>query len=173
MPSARAHDLITVALAPPTGAATYWLTRSIDLSILVTSAMLFAGFMFGPDLDIQSKQYARWGPLGFLWWPYKVVFKHRSRFSHGLLLGTAIRVLYFSVVLGLLAGVGLLIYGWLHPHASRQPDATLLLQQAWDTLRAIERRYLIAAFLGLWWGATTHTLTDWLHGLWTSTKKIF
>lgn len=173
MPSARVHDLVTVVLAPPTWAVTYILTRSTDLSILVTGAMLFAGFMFGPDLDIQSKQYARWGPLGFLWWPYQVVFKHRSRLSHGLLLGTAIRVLYFAVVVGLLMGIGLWLYGWLHPQTGGKPDVTLPLQRVWDILRSIERRYLVAALLGLWWGATTHTLTDWLHSVWTSAKKMF
>jgi len=173
MPTARAHDIITVTLAPPTFAATYLLTRSVDLSIIVTSAMLFAGFMFGPDLDIQSKQYVRWGPLGFLWWPYKVVFRHRSRFSHGILLGTAIRVLYFAVMLLLLVGLGLLIYRLLPPQVSEKVNLPLLLEQVWRTLRSVESRYLIAAFLGLWWGATSHTLTDWLHGLWTSTKKIF
>ncbi|MBI3951068.1 MAG: metal-binding protein [Acidobacteria bacterium] len=173
MPSARAHDIITATLAPPTFAVTFFLAHSIDLSIIATAAMLFAGLMFGPDLDIQSKQYERWGPLGFLWWPYKVTFRHRSRLSHGILLGTAVRVLYFIVVLSLLVGACLFIYGLLHPQASGKPDAKLLLQQVWGTLRSVERRYFIAAFLGLWWGATSHTLTDWIYGLWTSTKKIF
>jgi uncharacterized metal-binding protein len=173
MPSARVHDLITVMLAPPTLAATFFLTHSIDLSIIVTGTMLFAGFMFGPDLDIQSRQYERWGPFAFLWWPYKVVFRHRSRFSHGILLGTAIRVLYFTVMLFLLIGLGLFIYRLLHPQANEKADLAILLQRVWQTIRSVEPRYLIAAFLGLWWGAASHTLTDWLHGLWTSTKKIF
>jgi uncharacterized metal-binding protein len=173
MPSARAHDFITVVLAAPTFAAAYWLTHSIDLSIIVTGTMLFAGFMFGPDLDIESRQYARWGPFGFLWWPYKATFTHRSRLSHGILLGTAVRVLYFSVVVGLSVGACLFVYRLLHPQASDKADAALLLQQVWVTLGSVERRTLIAGILGLWWGASSHTLTDWLYGLWTSTKKIF
>lgn len=173
MPSARAHDIITVMLAPPTFVATFLLTRSTDLSLIVTGAMLFAGLMFGPDLDIQSKQYARWGPFGFLWWPYKVIFKHRSRLSHGILLGTAIRVVYFTGMLVLLAGLGLFIYRSLHPQAGEGLDIVVLLQHVWRMLRSVEPRYLIAGLLGLWWGAASHTLTDWIHGLWTSTKRIF
>jgi len=173
MPSARAHDIITLVFAPPTFAATFLLTHSIDLSLIVTGAMLFAGFMFGPDLDIQSKQYVRWGPFAFLWWPYKVVFKHRSRLSHGIILGTAIRVIYFSLMLMVLAAAWLFLDRLLHPQSAERLDPLGLFQQVWDTLKAIDRRYVIAAFLGLWWGATSHTLTDWIHGLWTSTKRIF
>jgi uncharacterized metal-binding protein len=160
-------------LAPPTFAGTLLLTRSLDLSVIVTGAMLFAGFMFGPDLDIQSKQYVRWGSFAFLWWPYKVIFKHRSRLSHGIILGTVIRVIYFSLVLMVLAAVWLFVDRLLHPQSAGRPDLTALFQQVWETLKTIDRRYTISAFLGLWWGAASHTLTDWVHGLWTSTKRIF
>jgi uncharacterized metal-binding protein len=160
-------------IAPPTFAGTFLLTRSIDLSLIATGATLFAGFMFGPDLDIQSKQYSRWGPLAFLWWPYKVVFKHRSRLSHGIILGTVIRVIYFSSVLVILTATWLLLDRLLHPPSAERPDPQAFFQQVWGTLRSIDRRYMIAAFLGLWWGAASHTLTDWIYGLWTSTKRIF
>src|SRR5947208_3323060 len=73
--------------------------RSSDLACLATATMLFGGFMFGPDLDIQSKQYTRWRIFRFLWFPYKVMFKHRSRWSHGIIFGTLIRVLYFTGML--------------------------------------------------------------------------
>src|SRR5215207_8426337 len=103
MPSGKTHDMVTLVLAPPTFAAAWGLTGSVWLSALATVAMLFGGLMFGPDLDIQSRQYTRWGPLRLLWWPYKAVFRHRSRWSHGIVFGTLIRVVYFAAALTLLA----------------------------------------------------------------------
>ncbi len=95
--------MVTLVLAPPTFAAAWGLTGSVWLSAAATVAMLFGGLMFGPDLDIQSRQYTRWGPLRLLWWPYKVAFRHRSRWSHGIVFGTLIRVVYFAAVLTLVA----------------------------------------------------------------------
>ena len=96
MPSGRTHDLITFVLAPPTFLAVWVATGSLKLAAVVTCATLFGGLMFGPDLDIQSRQYTRWGVFRFVWLPYKVAFRHRSRLSHGIVLGTLIRVLYFT-----------------------------------------------------------------------------
>jgi uncharacterized metal-binding protein len=138
MPSARGHDIITVAAAPPTFIATYLLTHSTDLSLIATAATLFAGFMFGPDLDIHSKQYTRWGPFAFLWWPYKVVFSHRSRLSHGIIFGTAIRVLYFVVAVGLIVGGCLSVYKLLHPQAGEHLTMPGLIRQVWHTLSSLD-----------------------------------
>src|SRR3954463_9455939 len=107
MPSGKTHDLVTLALAAPTFAAAWGLTGSLTLSAAATAATVFGGLMFGPDLDIQSRQYTRWGVFRFLWFPYKVVFKHRSRWSHGIVFGTLIRVLYFTGVLALLVSAGI------------------------------------------------------------------
>src|SRR5215211_9027602 len=105
MPSGKTHDMVTLVLAPPTFAAAWGLTGSVWLSAAAMAAMLFGGLMFGPDLDIQSRQYTRWGPLRFLWFPYKVAFRHRSRWSHGIIFGTLIRVVYFAAVVTLVAWV--------------------------------------------------------------------
>src|SRR5919202_2752533 len=106
MPSGKTHDLVTLALAAPTFAAAWGLTGSLTLSAAATVATVFGGLMFGPDLDIQSRQYTRWGVFRFLWLPYKVAFRHRSRWSHGILFGTLIRVLYFTGVLALIIAGG-------------------------------------------------------------------
>src|SRR5919112_1988277 len=103
MPSGKKHDLVTIVLAAPTFAAAWGLTGSLTLSAAATAATVFGGLMFGPDLDIQSRQYTRWGVFRFLWLPYKVVFKHRSRWSHGIIFGTLIRIIYFTGVIALLA----------------------------------------------------------------------
>src|SRR5918911_983706 len=108
MPSGKTHDLVTIALAAPTFAAAWGLTGSVLLSAAATAATVFGGLMFGPDLDIQSRQYTRWGPLRFLWLPYKVALPHRSRLSHSILLGTWIRVVYFLLVVSAL--LALILY---------------------------------------------------------------
>src|SRR5215210_3923716 len=109
MPSGRTHDLITLLLAAPTGAVTYYFTGDWTVTAITTATMVFGGLMFGPDLDIQSRQYARWGPLRLLWWPYKTMLSHRSRWSHSIMLGTFIRVIYFLAVITLLLAASLYI----------------------------------------------------------------
>src|ERR671921_58243 len=101
MPSGRTHDLITFVLAPPTFLAVWAATGSLKLAAVVTCATLFGGLMFGPDLDIQSRQYTRWGVFRFVWLPYRMLFRHRSRWSHGIIFGTLIRIIYFAMVLAL------------------------------------------------------------------------
>ena len=59
--------------------------------------------MLGPDLDIHSIQYRRWGPLRWIWLPYQKALKHRSQLSHGPIIGTAVRVMYLSVWIALFA----------------------------------------------------------------------
>ena len=74
---------------------------NIPLAIIVTVTFLFGGLMFGPDLDTHSSQYTRWGIMKNLWYPYQKFFKHRSRWSHGLIFGTFLRIIYFIGVLTL------------------------------------------------------------------------
>src|ERR671926_21315 len=102
MPSGRTHDTVTLILAAPTFVAAWGLAGALAPAVVATCAMLFGGFMFGPDLDIQSRQYTRWGVFRFLWLPYRMLFRHRSRWSHGIIFGTLIRVIYFAAVLALI-----------------------------------------------------------------------
>src|SRR6476661_7352967 len=110
MPSAKTHDAITFMLALPAASAAYAAMHHVPAALIVGIAFVFGGLMFGPDLDTISRQYSRWGVLRFLWFPYRHFFKHRSRFSHGLILGALIRVIYFMGVLT--AGVFVAIYIW-------------------------------------------------------------
>ncbi|MFN7929135.1 MAG: metal-binding protein [Blastocatellia bacterium] len=86
MPSGRTHDLITLALTPPVFAGAQYYAADMTMAAATTVAMVFAGLMFGPDLDLDSKPYRRWGPLRFIWKPYQMALSHRSRLSHGLVL---------------------------------------------------------------------------------------
>lgn len=164
MPSGRTHDIITLLLLPPTFACSWWATGSWRLGAVVGAATVFGGLMFGPDLDIQSRQYTRWGPLRFVWLPYKVVFRHRSRLTHGLVLGTLIRVVYFTGALALLALLAAYLHArFLSGEAAPSPDEIALAWRAMQTSLAahgVGRDVLLATFAGLWWGAAIHTFTD-------------
>ncbi|MDT4896139.1 MAG: hypothetical protein QOH25_1216 [Acidobacteriota bacterium] len=162
MPSGRTHDAITIILAAPTFVAAWGLTGNSVLALLATGAMLFGGFMFGPDLDIQSRQYARWGVFRFLWLPYRMLFRHRSRWSHGIIFGTLIRVLYFTMVLALIVLAGV----YLRAILANGPTPTFEeIVQAWRAIETSVRQNTgehaaWAGLAGLWWGAASHTLTD-------------
>jgi uncharacterized metal-binding protein len=172
MPSGRTHDLITILLAPVVAAATYYFTRDWVIAGIATAAMIFGGLMFGPDLDIQSRQYARWGPLRFLWWPYKVLLPHRSRLSHSILLGTFIRIVYFLLVVSITVAVALYVRDvYIYKTSTGIGQVRGALSQVWEVLAPIRRDYLIAAFAGLWAGATSHTVSDVLGSFFKSVKK--
>src|SRR5438552_13226225 len=106
MPSGRTHDAITFLLAVPVAAGAFAMSRSLSMSAVVAAAFVFGGLMFGPDLDTVSRQYSRWSVFRFLWFPYRSFFKHRSRFSHGLIFGAFIRVVYFLGAISVVVLVG-------------------------------------------------------------------
>jgi uncharacterized metal-binding protein len=153
-------------------AATYYFTRDWILTSIVTTGLLFGGLMFGPDLDTQSVHYTRWGPIRFIWWPYKVALAHRSRLSHGILFGTIIRIVYFLLVITVLLAITLCFRDWYLKDTSA---SVVQVQDAFsrilEILKPIKREYLIAAFAGLWTGAASHTASDVLGSFFKSVKK--
>ena len=60
--------------------------------ITAAIAFLFGGLWLSPDLDTRSNALHRWGRLGFIWWPYRRLIRHRSIWSHGPLIGTTVRL---------------------------------------------------------------------------------
>ena len=104
MPSGKTHDKITQCVAIPLGLITFDLTKSPEITAIVVGCHLFAGFMFGPDLDIHSIQVKRWGKLKFIWKPYQqLIPRHRSPLSHGAIIGTTIRLAYVLLPLSVLS----------------------------------------------------------------------
>ena len=163
MPSGKTHDAITLLLAAPTFAAAWGATGNVTLAVAATVGMLFGGLMFGPDLDILSRQYTRWGPFRLLWWPYRVVFRHRSRWSHGIIFGTLIRVVYFALMLTLLACVAIYLRATLIAGTPADYGAVVRAWRAIETgalMQAHTLHVILAVLAGLWWGAASHTLTD-------------
>ncbi len=162
MPSGRTHDALTIILAAPAFVITYAATRNFPATIAVTVSFLFGGFMFGPDLDTVSKQYSRWGIFRLLWFPYRSVFKHRSRWSHGLIFGTLFRVVYCMGVLTIAAFLVFVpaaaISGGHVPGVSAFTEA---LRQLGGFMRGtFGGNILPAVFLGMWIGAASHTFAD-------------
>jgi uncharacterized metal-binding protein len=173
MPSGKTHDAITFILAVPTFVGVWQYSQNWVLAAWVTGAFLFGGLMFGPDLDTQSVQYTRWGIFRFLWFPYQFVFAHRSRWSHGLIFGTAIRVIYFVGAVTVAA----MIVSYLGATASGgEFPGAMKIMQTWqfigDYTRAnIGENAIWAVLIGLWWGAASHTLTD-IAGTFFKTGKV-
>ncbi len=158
MSSGRIHDRVTLWSLPWVVGLTLWWTRSGHFAVIVAGGYLFSGLMFGPDLDIRSRQYQRWGWLRWLWLPYQKSLRHRSHLSHGLLLGTALRLAY-------LLGWGVLLTGGiiaLIELISPQPPDWGQGLQALAAGLVRYRDEAIALFLGLEGGAMSHSLTDWL-----------
>lgn len=149
-------------LAAPVVALAYSVSVDLAVTVVLTAAFLFGGLMFGPDLDTQSKPYARWGIFRAIWFPYRSVFKHRSRWSHGLVFGTLFRVVYFSGAMTLLAFGVLAIYSAFS--ATEMPRAAQIMN-AWQGIGSMTRDDLglvlvLAGFAGMWLGAASHTITD-------------
>jgi len=175
MPSGRTHDIFTCALIPSSLIAAQWYWGDLRLSVIATAAMAFAGLMFGPDLDLHSTQYRRWGPVRFIWYPYRLALKHRSRLSHGLLFSTVFRVAYFFVVILLVSTLALYVR---RRYVYGAPTSfTAEFQQVADDLtgfwRRTDKQYFTAGFLGLWAGAAAHSIVDVVSSIMRLIWKVF
>ena len=156
MPAGRTHDRITLWCLPLVTISAFGFTYSLPLTLIVSLSFLVGGFMLGPDLDIRSIQYVRWGPLRWIWLPYQIAIKHRSRLSHGPIIGTALRVVYLAVWLSLFALIGITVLNVLW-------DAQLTWQTLREPFRILFRKYLsewLAAIIGLELGSISHSVSD-------------
>jgi len=167
MPSGRTHDSITLWSLPLLAGGTFAQTQNGTLTLLVSGGYLFSGLMFGPDLDIHSRQYRRWGVLRWIWLPYRRSMRHRSLLSHGPIVGTVIRMIYlglwlllFGLAVAVVAGIALYGTGkleiWQPMMATTAQTglahATWSLQNQWPAW--------LALLIGLELGALVHALSD-------------
>jgi len=165
MPSGVTHDRITIWILPWIAGITYGLTRNGELTLILSGGYLFSGMMFGPDLDIRSIQYKRWGAMRGIWLPYRQFLRHRSIFSHGLIIGTCVRLLYLFLII---AGISIFVVA----------IAQLILGFAWNwqdfvkvQAHLLTNKYsseAIALFIGLEIGAMSHSISDWI----SSSRKL-
>lgn len=178
MPSGRTHDGITLWSLPLLAGLTFAQTQSSSLTLFVSSSYLFSGLMFGPDLDVYSHQYKRWGLLRWIWLPYRHSMRHRSFWSHGFIAGTVVRVAYVLIWSGLLGAVGLLMGAIVAQATGMTNDGLSLVQQWCSRSLVFAGRSLqnhpteaIASALGLELGAMSHTLSDWTLSTYRRTVK--
>jgi uncharacterized metal-binding protein len=162
VPSGKTHDAITFLLAIPAFSVTYLVTKSVSAGAIVFVAFLLGGLMFGPDLDTVSRQYSRWFIFRPLWLPYRKFFKHRSRFSHGLVLGALLRVFYFAGVVTLVVFVAAYAYA---SYAGGKLPGFADISTVWRPIGSFVNAnfgedFYFLGFIGLWLGAASHTFTD-------------
>jgi uncharacterized metal-binding protein len=160
MPSGIVHDRITIRLLPWVGIITYCTTRSAELTLILACGYLFSGLMFGPDLDIHSLHYKRWGLIRGIWLPYRKFFRHRSIFSHGLIIGTCVRLIYLFFFIALISTLGVAIaqlcmgFTWNWQVFARAQLHLLIWKYPRETL---------ALLIGLEIGAMSHSTSDWIN----------
>jgi uncharacterized metal-binding protein len=156
---------VTLWSLPLIAGGTLYATARADLAFWVSGGFLFSGLIFGPDLDLYSFHYQRWGILRWLWRPYQKAIKHRSMWSHGPIIGTIGRILYLSLWVGLCGLVYLEICHLAGAKTYTQQQLVAILQQS----IAAHAPVYLALFCGLELGAMSHYMSDWL----VSTFKRF
>ncbi|MCS6814131.1 MAG: metal-binding protein [Cyanobacteria bacterium] len=169
MPAGSVHDRITLWSLPLVTGYSFWQTRNSTLTLLVASGFLFGGLMFGPDLDVRSCQYRRWGWLRWIWIPYQQ-FRHRSLFTHGPVIGTALRLLYLTGWLALLAFMGTAIWSIVQQVQGQVEQWQVVVpqymgylgQRVWRSWKQHPTSWL-ALVIGLELGAMSHSFSDWLN----------
>ena len=135
MAAGRDHDRATLLWSAPL-VLVVGLLLGPTTGLMAGAAFVVGGLWLSPDLDTRSNALRRWGPLAFLWWPYRRLIPHRSFWSHGPLIGTATRLAVLLGWLTLLKG----ITGWPNPAALEAASRWLELHpnQGWTLLLALE-----------------------------------
>lgn len=147
----RDHDRATLMVCVPAGLlAGFWLGW---MGVLTAASFAWGGLWLSPDLDTRSRALRRWGPLGWIWRPYRTLIPHRSLFSHGPLIGTGLRLAWMLTVV-MVAWFGLsALPGWSSP----TPSEGLPMVLRW--LRE-HPRPLLAVLLGLETSVWLHLILD-------------
>jgi len=167
MPSGRTHDRITVWSVPLVAGIAYFLTQSGKFALILAGGFLFSGLMFGPDLDIYSVQYKRWGWFRWIWIPYRSAIRHRSQLSHGLLIGTILRLLYISLIILILSGmVAAIAYIFGYVNLQSVMDS----QKQFPIWNPKYTQALLALIIGLELGAMSHSISDWIGSAYKKNK---
>lgn len=157
MPSGRTHDRITLWTLPLAAGLALTVTRDAALTLLVCGGFLFSGLMLGPDLDVRSLHYKRWGWFRWIWIPYRGSLRHRSPLSHAPITGTVLRVVYLLLWVALFIFVSLTIANEIGQ-----------LGWSWEDIAGVMGRSLqrhhsewLALIVGLELGALSHYVADW------------
>lgn len=138
MPNGKTHDKITLYTTPVVGILSYVATKSFQLTAIITFTYVFASFMFNGDLDTNSKPYNRWWLFKMIWIPYQLMFTHRSIFTHGIIIGTIVRIIYLGLI----------------------PFIILLIKGELGLLSTLDLAVVFPVLIGLELGSAIHTISD-------------
>lgn len=138
MPNGKTHDKITFIILPIISILSYYFTTDIKSTLILMFTYFFASIMFNGDLDTNSRPYNRWWIFKLIWIPYQLMFTHRSFFTHGLIIGTVIRILYLGII----------------------PFIIFWLKGDLEVITSIDLSILILIFIGLELGSVVHTISD-------------
>ncbi len=162
MPSGNTHDRITAWGMPVVAAITLGAFRDPATTLAVTGGFAVGGFFLSPDLDIHSVPYKRWGPFRWIWLPYRNMFRHRSPWTHGVLIGSTVRVLYLMMWVGVAVGVAgaaaALLAGGGGDGAGQEAIAAVTTLLRWLGTQPL----LWAIAAGLELGSLSHVTADYL-----------
>lgn len=141
MPNGKTHDIISILTFPIVIISTYFILDNLILTIIVSLSYIFASFMFNGDLDTNSKPFNRWYILKMFWIPYQLMFHHRSYFTHGIVIGSVIRIVYVITI----------------------PTLILIsvdIQNITILVDLFSNKYVIYSLIGIELGSTIHTISD-------------
>lgn len=138
MPNGKTHDIITVITAPIVAGISYYFLKDIKTTSIIFGLYVFSSLMFNGDLDTNSAPYNRWWLLKMIWIPYQLMFSHRSIFTHGLIIGTVIRILYLGAI----------------------PFMVFAFKGQINTIATLNSQLIILIFIGLEAGSAVHTISD-------------
>ena len=140
MPNGKTHDSITFILLPIVVLTAYLIFDSFYLILILSISYLFSSLMFNGDLDYNTRVYNRWYVFKMVWIPYQLMFNHRSIFTHGILIGTVIRVLYIGLI----------------------PILVLYYSYGINVLDYLTLKEMLIIFIGLEIGNIVHSVPDWI-----------
>jgi uncharacterized metal-binding protein len=146
MSNAKVHDIVTLISCPLVIIISSLI--SIKVGIIIGISFLFSGFMFNGDLDIHSEVYKRWWIFKYLWYPYRL-FGHRSKWTHGFIIGTLIRIIWIGIPFGIL------VYE---------------IKGLEYIIRIISKQEFLIILIGLELGSMSHSIVDMFS---TGSKSIF
>lgn len=99
MSSGKTHDRVNSIFITLLVLVLFFYNLINDVSILYFVLGFMVGtFYLGPDLDLRSNLYYRWGALRFIWHPYQNMLSHRSVWSHFPLISDIIRYIWIGMM---------------------------------------------------------------------------
>lgn len=99
MSSGKTHDRVNSIFITLLVLILFFYNLINDVSILYfVLGFMIGTFYLGPDLDLRSNLYYRWGALRFIWHPYQNMLSHRSMWSHFPLISDIIRYIWIGIM---------------------------------------------------------------------------